>query len=200
MIPNIIIIDNTDSFTYNLVQILRETKLCKFDVRNYKDISLDEISAYNKILISPGAGVPSDYPVLKEIIIKYKAEKSIFGVCLGHQAIAEAFGLKLFNLGQVYHGLRAMVSLTKDAGDLYQGIPRQFYVGLYHSWAVSENDPDIFKITAVSSDGIIMGLSHISYDVQGLQFHPESYMTEHGKKILTNWVKNKKVASMEATL
>ena len=193
MMPNILIIDNNDSFTYNLVQIISETKFCTFDVRSCKDIGLNEITAYDKILISPGAGVPSDYPVLKEIILRFKEEKSILGVCLGHQAIAEAFGLKLFNMRHVYHGLRSLVSLTQDAGDLYKGIPKEFYVGLYHSWAVSANDPDVFKVTAVSSEGIIMGLMHNRYDVQGVQFHPESYMTENGKMILTNWVKNKRL-------
>ena len=133
MVTNILIIDNNDSFTYNLVQIISETEFCKFDVLNCKDIGLNEITMYDKILISPGAGVPSEYPVLKKIILRYKAEKSILGVCLGHQAIADAFGLKLFNMGQVYHGIRSRVLLTRDAGNLYEGIPRQFYAGLYHS-------------------------------------------------------------------
>jgi anthranilate synthase/aminodeoxychorismate synthase-like glutamine amidotransferase len=191
MDPNVLIIDNNDSFTYNLVQIIRESELCRFTVRRCKDISLDEISVYDKILISPGAGVPSDYPILRQIILRYKTGKSILGVCLGHQAIAEAFGLELFNMGQVYHGIRSKISLTKNSGYLYEGIPRQFYAGLYHSWAVSSNNPDIFKVNAKNSNGIIMGLAHIDYDIQGVQFHPESYMTEYGEIIITNWVKKK---------
>lgn len=188
MIPNVLIIDNNDSFTYNLVQVIRESGLCKFTVLLCKDIVLDEIAVYDKILISPGAGVPSDYPILRQIILRYKSEKSILGVCLGHQAIAEACGMKLFNMGQVYHGIRSKILLTKDSGYLYEGIPRQFYAGLYHSWAVSSNESDIFKVTAKSSDGIIMGLAHIGYDIQGVQFHPESYMTEYGEIIITNWI------------
>ena len=200
MLPNVLIIDNNDSFTYNLVQIIREAGLCKFTVVRYTDIVPDEINMFDKLLISPGAGVPSDYPVLDQIIKKYKTEKSILGVCLGHQVIAEAFGLRLFNMGQVYHGVRTKITLTNEAGSLFEGIPRRFHVGLYHSWAVSANDPDVFKVTAKNSNGIIMGLVHICYDIQGVQFHPESYMTEYGKLILMNWVKKKKVASPEATL
>jgi anthranilate synthase component II len=192
MIPNIIIIDNNDSFTYNLVQIIRETESCNFTIRNCKDIGLNEINAYDKILISPGPGIPSDYPILKEIIVKYKSDKSILGVCLGLQAIAEAFGLKLFNMGQVYHGVKSVVSVTDDNEYLFEGVPEKFYAGLYHSWAVTQSDPDIFKISAISSDGIIMGLSHTKYDICGIQFHPESFMTEYGKLILTNWLKKKR--------
>jgi anthranilate synthase component II len=196
---NILIIDNNDSFTYNLVQILRETEGCRTDVMSCDTADPEEMHKYDKILISPGAGVPSDYPLLNQVIHRFKAEKSILGVCLGHQAIAEAFGLKLFNMGEVFHGVRTMISLTGEAGDLYRNVPRKFYAGLYHSWAVSENDESVFKVTAYKSDGIIMGLAHQQYDVEGMQFHPESYMTEYGKLILTNWVNKKKVAHDEAT-
>jgi anthranilate synthase component II len=189
VIPNLLIIDNNDSFTYNLVQIVREKRLTRFDVRKCKDISLTDISVYEKILISPGPGVPSDFPVLKELILRYKTEKSILGICLGHQAIAETFGLKLINMEKVTHGKRVEVFLTEKAGALFTGIPRRFFAGLYHSWVVAENDLEIFDVTATSVDGMIMGLSHNRYDILGLQFHPESYMTDHGVKILTNWLK-----------
>ena len=194
ILPLLLIIDNNDSFTYNLVQIIRETGLSSYEIRGCKDIVPDEIKKFEKLLISPGAGVPSDYPVLNKLILEYGQEKSILGICLGHQAIAEAFGLKLINLTQVYHGIRMPVSHTTDAGYLFEGIPECFNVGLYHSWAIDKNDPSVFKVTAVSADGIIMGISHKEYDIQGVQFHPESFMTEYGVHLLSNWLKKKKTA------
>lgn len=197
-LPKLLIVDNNDSFTYNLGQIIMETGLVSYEVRKCKDIVLHEIQKFEKLLISPGAGVPSDYPVLKKLILEYKKEKSILGICLGHQAIAETFGLMLLNLRHVYHGIRMPVSLTADAGYLFEGIPSPFNAGLYHSWAVAKNDPTVFNVTAISQDGIIMGISHKLYDIQGVQFHPESFMTEYGVRLLSNWLK-KKVASNEAT-
>jgi anthranilate synthase component II len=194
MKPRIVIVDNNDSFTYNLVQMVDETGLAEFVVRRYKDIDLDEIAQFDKILISPGPGIPSDYPVLKELILKYGPEKSILGICLGHQAIAEASGLTLYNMEKVRHGIRSKITLTEHAGYLYDGVPRQFCIGLYHSWAVAANDGESFNVTAYSIEGIIMGLAHKKMDLLGVQFHPESFMTEYGAKMITNWIKRKRAA------
>jgi anthranilate synthase component II len=189
MPQNVLLIDNHDSFTYNLVQVMKETGLKRVDVCDYKDIGLTDISGYNKVMISPGAGIPSEYPVLKEFILRHKSTVSILGICLGHQAIAEAFGQKLSILGKVNHGKCSRITLTGDAGYIFDGIPRKFCVGLYHSWVVSDCDPSVFNITALGPGGIIMGLSHVGFDIHGVQFHPESYMTEFGKRLLHNWIK-----------
>jgi anthranilate synthase component II len=187
--PRILVIDNIDSFTFNLVQLLESAEQGSVDVISYKDIGLDLISGYDKILISPGPGVPSEYPKLKRLLLHYQNKKCFLGVCLGMQVIAEVYGLPLINLSRVYHGLRTKICLASDPGYLFEGIPPQFNAGLYHSWAVAENDPAIFRVTAISNDNIIMAMSHLIYDIQGVQFHPESYMTEYGREMLINWLK-----------
>jgi anthranilate synthase component II len=186
----LLIIDNNDSFTFNLVQLVRESGDCRFTVRRYKDTGLDEMAAFDKILISPGPGVPEEYPLLRSVILQYCTVKSILGVCLGHQAIAAAFGLPLFNLGTVMHGIRTTILLEEEPGYLFNGVPREFAAGLYHSWAVAANDPAQFRVTAMNSEGIIMGLAHREYDLQGVQFHPESFMTEYGREIVGNWLRS----------
>ncbi len=185
----LLIVDNYDSFTYNLVQIVKEHLGWEVDVLKHDMINIENVQVYNKIIFSPGSGVPDDYIILNEIIQKYSASKSILGICLGHQAIVEAFGGRIFNLEKVYHGIRQEVNILDRNDYLFDGIPEQLKVGLYHSWAVDDEKlPCCLKVTALSSDGIIMALSHKEYDVKGLQFHPESYMTSLGKQMLFNWL------------
>lgn len=184
----LLIIDNYDSFTYNLVQMIDEIPIVKYEVKKHDKISLDEVDEYEKILITPGPGLPKDYPILKKIIFGYGKTKSILGICLGHQAIAEAFGSELFKQVSVAHGVTKQIVInTEDY--LFRDLGKTITVGLYHSWAVSnKNFPKELIITASSEDGVIMALSHKLYDVRGVQFHPESIMTPMGKEILGNWL------------
>lgn len=187
----LLIIDNYDSFTYNLVQMIDEIPLVKYKVKKHDKILLDEVEEYEKILITPGAGLPKDYPILKKIILGHCKTKSILGICLGHQAIAETFGGELFKQKNVSHGITKKIIIKDYVDYLFNHLPSEMNVGLYHSWAVSENNfPEEFKVTAVSENGVIMALSHKHYDVKGVQFHPESIMTPLGKRILGNWVES----------
>jgi anthranilate synthase component II len=176
----ILVFDNYDSFTYNLVHYLEQVT----------DASLDEINKFDKILLSPGPGIPSEAGILLDVIKKYAPTKSILGVCLGQQAIAEAFGGSLSNLKEVYHGIATPVEIIKD-DVLFKGIPKKINVGRYHSWAVNKNDlPQDLEITCVDEQGAIMGLHHKKYDVRAVQFHPESVLTEYGLDMIRNWVEN----------
>jgi len=189
----LLIVDNYDSFTYNLAQIVNEHSGWQTDVVKHDVIKIESVEDYEKIIFSPGPGVPNDYRIMQQILNKYSTYKSILGICLGHQAIIEAFGGKIYNLENVYHGIKQEVSIL-DANDyLYDGLPSQIEVGLYHSWAASEKIPICLNITAMSSENIIMAISHQDYDVKGLQFHPESYMTKTGKSILFNWLNHNTV-------
>jgi anthranilate synthase component 2 len=186
----LLLVDNYDSFTYNLVQIVKEHGGFEVSVLKHDIIEIEEVAKYDKIIFSPGPGVPDDYKILKEIIKKYSEEKSILGICLGHQAIVEAYGGMIYNLEKVYHGIKQQVNILGIGDDIFAGIPSQIEAGLYHSWAVSgEKLPSCLKVTAMSSDNIIMSVSHKEYDVKGLQFHPESYMTSSGRQIIYNWLK-----------
>jgi anthranilate synthase component II len=186
----ILVLDNYDSFTYNLVHIIRELGYGMDIFRNDK-IQLEEVSAYDKILLSPGPGIPEEAGIMKEVITTYASAKSILGVCLGHQGIAEAFGAKLFNIPNVLHGVASKVRITDKDERLFKELPEQFEVCHYHSWAVvPESVPNEIKITATNPEGLVMALAHKKFDVRGVQFHPESIMTEHGKKIIENWLKN----------
>lgn len=165
----------------------------ELDMRDYKviphdKIIFDKVNWFDKILITPGPGLPEDHPILEKVIRQYAATKSILGVCLGHQAIAKVFGGNLFKQDNVSHGVTKEI-IIKDSSDyLFKDLPNETFVGLYHSWAVSKtNFPDELKITAVSEDDVIMALSHKQYDVKGVQFHPESIMTQLGKIVLRNW-------------
>jgi anthranilate synthase component 2 len=186
----ILVIDNYDSFTYNLVHYLEKlTDEPVFIFRN-DEINLDKISRYDKIVLSPGPGVPTEAGICIDLIKEYAATKSILGVCLGHQAIAEAFGATLLNLDEVYHGVSSIITVFAKDDPLYKGLPDRLEVGRYHSWIVSkENIPDCFTVTCEDEQGIIMGISHRKYDLKGVQFHPESVLTEHGLKIIENWLK-----------
>lgn len=186
----ILIIDNYDSFTHNIAHIFRELGAEVDIVRNDK-ISLEEVDKYNKILLSPGPGIPSEAGILLPLIKHYASTKSILGICLGEQAIGEVFGATLTNLDKVYHGVESTISITAD-DNLFSELGNEFQAGRYHSWVVSsENFPQELQITAVEQEsGQIMALRHKEYDVRGVQFHPESILTPKGKQILNNWLKS----------
>lgn len=186
----ILVIDNYDSFVYNLVHYLEELN-CEVTIKRNNQIELEEVNEFEKILLSPGPGIPAEAGIMNEIILKYAATKSIFGVCLGQQAIGEVFGGKLDNLNEVYHGVSSFTIRTLDDEKIYNDVPKYFEVGRYHSWVVSNDQfPEDLEITAVDENGQIMSLRHKTYDVRGVQFHPESILTPQGKKIIENWVNN----------
>ncbi len=184
----VLLIDNYDSFTHNLAQLLDESRLCKFEIVKNDAVKIDEISEFDKILISPGPGLPKNAGKLTEIIDNRYKQKPILGICLGMQAIAEYFGAELYNLKKVYHGVKTKTEIIDKEDFLFKNLPEKFEVGLYHSWAVYKDIGDELKITAMSENSIIMGISHKKYNVKGIQFHPESYMTEFGKQIIENWL------------
>jgi anthranilate synthase component 2 len=187
----IVVIDNYDSFTYNLVHYIEKLTGRRADVFRNDKISLEEVGKYDKILLSPGPGVPSEAGIILDLIRKYGSTKSILGVCLGHQAIGEAFGGSLVNLDKVYHGIASEIEVLTPDDPLYKGVPAIFKAGRYHSWVVNrENLPECFTITSVDEHGLIMGISHKQYDVKGVQYHPESVLTEHGLTLIENWLKN----------
>lgn len=179
-------IDNYDSFTYNLVHYLEDLG-CQVTVKRNDQLTLEEVDNYQKIILSPGPGIPDEAGLLKPIIEKYAATKSIFGVCLGLQAIGEVFGGKIINLNEVYHGVATHVTISQD-DILFKGLPNTFEVGRYHSWVVDTNLPDSLVATSYDKNGQIMSLRHTEYDVCGVQYHPESVLTPNGKQILENWI------------
>ena len=184
----VLVFDNYDSFTYNLVQIIEQILGKKVDVFKNDQINLKDIEKYDKIILSPGPGVPNEAGILLDLIKKYAPSKSILGVCLGQQAIAEAFGGSLMNLTEIFHGV-ATESIQVKEHLIFKNLPKKIDVGRYHSWAVNpENFPEELEITATDNDGMIMALQHKTYDVHGVQFHPESILTPHGKKILENFI------------
>jgi anthranilate synthase component II len=217
----ILVFDNYDSFTYNLVHLVEKILHQKVEVHRNDQIPLENVKAYDKIILSPGPGIPEEAGLLLPLIKEYAASKSILGVCLGHQAIGQAFGGKLVNLSTVYHGVATPIQLVKretakvkretanaignkNAGtaneesnspltthhSLFDGLPDEFEVGRYHSWVVSEEGfPKELEITARDANNYIMALQHKKYDVQGVQFHPESVLTPRGEEILRNWLK-----------
>lgn len=190
MNTNIVVIDNYDSFTYNLVHYIEKITGKRVDVFRNDQISVEEVSRYDKILLSPGPGIPVEAGIILDLIRKLGPTKSILGVCLGHQAIGEAFGGKLVNLDKVYHGIASEIEVLTPEDPLYKGIPAKFNVGRYHSWVVDKPTlPDCFTITSVDDKGLIMGISHKQYDVRGVQYHPESVLTENGLKMMENWLK-----------
>ena len=188
---HIAIIDNYDSFTYNLVQLVEQAGARVTVLRNDR-FALPDLAAYDKLLLSPGPGIPQEAGLLMPVIETYATTKPILGVCLGEQAIGEAFGAQLCNLSDVFHGVQTEISLSgPDAADdyLFDGLPCRLTVGRYHSWVVSrEGLPDTLAITAVSDEGLIMGLRHRTLDVHGIQFHPESVLTPLGERIIQNWI------------
>ncbi len=191
MEKKIIVIDNYDSFTYNLVHYIEKITDKRVDVFRNDEISVDDVGNYDKILLSPGPGLPIEAGIILDIIKKYGPSRSILGVCLGHQAIGQAFGGNLINLDKVYHGIATEIEVLTPNDPLYKGIPAKFNVGRYHSWVVEkENLPDCFTITSIDEKGLIMGISHKKFDIRGVQYHPESVLTEHGLAIVKNWLDN----------
>ncbi len=185
----ILIFDNYDSFTYNLVHLVEAITHSKVDVYRNDEIALEKVKDYDKIILSPGPGIPSEAGLLLPLIKEYAATKSILGVCLGHQAIGEAFGGKLINLTAVFHGIATDCTVSSDA-PIFKDLPPNIKVGRYHSWVISEeNFPAELEITARDENNYIMALQHKSLDVTGVQFHPESVLTPDGKMILENWLK-----------
>ena len=202
----ILVFDNYDSFTYNLVHLVKKIVKDQLDVYRNDQIPLEKVKEYDKIILSPGPGIPKEAGLLLPLIKEYAPSKSILGVCLGHQAIGEAFGGSLINLSTVYHGVSTPVKILKretadgkpasppashSTHDLFVDLPDQFEAGRYHSWIVSdEGFPQELEVTARDENGYIMALQHKSYDVQGVQFHPESVLTPDGETILRNWLRS----------
>lgn len=187
----ILVFDNYDSFTYNLVQLIERILETKVDVVKNDEISLEEIDKYDKIVLSPGPGIPEEAGILLELIKKYAPTKSILGVCLGQQAIAEAFGGSLINLSEIFHGVATSAELIKPGTKIFKNLSSGLEVGRYHSWVVNrEGFPEELEITAVDKDGMIMALQHKTYDVHGVQFHPESILTPEGETIIRNFLLN----------
>lgn len=185
----VLLIDNHDSFVYNLAQLVEETGLCKLEVVSYDDVSTKVIDEFDRFIISPGPGIPSDFPKLEEFVRDYYTKKDILGVCLGHEAIALAFGGDIYHSGKVFHGLTKRTRIMDPGNYIFRDIPDGFEAGLYHSWILNEAVfPDDLKITAVAEDGVIMALTHKSYNVVGFQYHPESIMTPYGREMVINWL------------
>lgn len=186
----IVIIDNYDSFTYNIVHLINELGYKDVTVALNDQITLEEVAQYDKIILSPGPGVPSEANIVLPVIKMYAPTKSIFGVCLGEQAIGESFGATLTNLDEVYHGVATPIDIIAE-DPIFEGLPKQIEVGRYHSWVVSRDafPSDELVITACDAEGHIMALAHKRYDVRGVQFHPESILTPMGKTIMNNWLK-----------
>ena len=191
----ILVFDNYDSFTYNLVHLVEKILHQKVDVYRNDQISLDKVDEYDKIILSPGPGLPGEAGLLLPLIRQYASSKSILGVCLGHQAIAEAFGGRLINLSTVYHGVATPVALFNDKQpELFADLPAAIEVGRYHSWIVGDDGfPEQLEVTARDENNYIMALRHKQYDVQGVQFHPESVLTPDGEKIMRNWLSSSKI-------
>lgn len=185
----ILVLDNYDSFTYNLVQMIEEITGKEIDVFRNDQISLEDVAAYDKIILSPGPGIPEESGILLDLIKTYAPTKSIFGVCLGLQAIGEAFGGKLINLSEIFHGVATEVEIIKENTEIFKNFPSKFDAGRYHSWAIDpEHFPEDLEITAVDDKGMIMALQHKTYNLQAVQFHPESILTPKGRDILENFI------------
>ena len=185
----ILVIDNYDSFVYNLVHYLEELD-CKVTVKRNDQLYLEDMADYDKILLSPGPGIPDEAGLLKQIIMEYGATKSILGVCLGMQAIGEVYGGSLLNLKEVYHGVATSIEVFVEDEYLYSGLEKELEVGRYHSWVVAKELPPQLQATSYDIKGEVMSLRHKEYDVRGVQFHPESVLTPDGKKMIKNWVEH----------
>ncbi|WP_185866769.1 anthranilate synthase component II [Blattabacterium cuenoti] len=189
MRSKILILDNYDSFTYNLVHAVKKLTKNPVKVSRNNEIKLSDIEKYSKIILSPGPGIPDEAHILKPLVKTYASSKSILGVCLGQQAIGEVFGATLLNTKEVYHGITSLIKIVDSQEILFQKIPKKIKVGRYHSWIISpHNFPRDLKITAIGDKGEIMALRHRFYDVRGVQFHPESILTPYGEEIINNWL------------
>lgn len=184
----LLVLDNYDSFTYNLVQLIEKTSDMPYEVHKNDRISLEAAGSFDKILLSPGPGIPKDAGILKALIKRYAPTKSILGVCLGLQAIGEVFGAELINLDTVYHGMATDIEIVAD-DPLFDHCPKRFIAGRYHSWAVDyKSITGDLLVTALDDEQCVMALRHKTYDVKGVQFHPESILTEYGEQIIKNWI------------
>jgi anthranilate synthase component 2 len=184
----LLVLDNYDSFTYNLVHLIEKVSDIPFEVIRNDKISLEAINSYNKILLSPGPGLPKHAGIMPELIKRYSSSKSILGVCLGLQAIGESYGATLKNLDTVFHGISTPINIIAE-DDLFKNCPTSFMVGRYHSWVINNLSlPHELKITSVDADGNIMALKHNTFDVRGVQFHPESILSEYGETLIKNWL------------
>lgn len=185
----VLVLDNYDSFTYNLVHYIREHPDCSVEVYRNDKISLEQVAGYDRIVLSPGPGLPDEAGILKDIVRRYASTKKILGVCLGMQAIGEVFGGRLVNLQQVYHGVATPIYRSEKDDPVFEGIPDEFTAGRYHSWVIDEVDfPAALTITSRDEQGHIMSIRHREYPVFGLQFHPESILTPHGKEMIFNFL------------
>jgi anthranilate synthase component II len=190
--PKILVVDNYDSFTYNLIQIIREHGGCDYDVMKNDKIDIFTAGNYDGFIFSPGPGIPADAPVMEELLKTY-TNKSFLGICLGHQAIAETFGMRLVKLDSVRHGLKTKIRLTEPIDYIFDGMTSEFNAGLYHSWGVCpdhgipERDSQM-RVTALNHEGIVMAVAHVRYNIRGVQFHPESFMSENGSLVVRNWI------------
>ncbi len=183
-----VLIDNYDSFTFNLVHYLEELN-CEVVVLRNDEFEIEELQSFDAILLSPGPGIPSESGLLLEVIKTYASTKKILGICLGHQAIGEVFGATLLNLDTVFHGVSTKINITDTTETLFSNLPQQIEVGRYHSWAINPtNLPEVLEVTSVSENGEIMSIRHKNFNVKGVQFHPESILTPSGKTILANWI------------
>ena len=183
----VLVIDNYDSFTYNLVHYLEDLN-CEVTVYRNDKLTLEDVKPFHKIVLSPGPGIPDEAGLLKAIIKEYASTKSILGVCLGQQAIGEVFGGTIINLDEVYHGVATKVTISVDDEILFKGLDKEIEVGRYHSWVVDANLPDGLEATSFDKNGQVMSLRHKEFDVKGVQFHPESVLTPNGKQMLENWL------------
>jgi anthranilate synthase component II len=184
----VLVIDNYDSFTFNLVHYLEELD-CEVIVLRNDEFELDEISEYNTIILSPGAGIPSKSGLMNKVISTYASSKKILGICLGQQAIGEVFGGSLLNLNKVYHGVATTIKVIVDDEILFKNLPKQLNVGRYHSWTINPTDfPNDLEVTSIDENDEIMSIRHKIFNVKGVQFHPESILTPYGKTILSNWI------------
>jgi anthranilate synthase/aminodeoxychorismate synthase-like glutamine amidotransferase len=185
----ILLLDNHDSFTYNLAELLRNHGKVTFNIIQPEDLIFEEVKYFDKLLFSPGPGVPDEHPVMFQLLESFHRTKPILGICLGHQAIGAFFGAGIENLDRVIHGQQRKLTLIDPDHYLFQGIENNTEVGLYHSWVVGkEKFPEILKIIALSKDGLIMAIAHKTYDICGLQFHPESIISINGQKMIDNWI------------
>ena len=183
----VLVVDNYDSFVYNIVHLLYEIGVAEIDVVKNDHLDFSYINQYDKIVLSPGPGIPKNAGMMPQLLSEFASTKSIIGICLGHQAIAEHFGTDLINLSEPLHGVASEIEIVKE-DYLFENLPKNFKIGHYHSWVVSERISDDLEVLAKDELGNIMAIKHKKYDVRGLQFHPESILTENGKTILTNWI------------
>jgi anthranilate synthase component 2 len=185
----VLLINNHDSFVFNLAQLVEETGLCQLEVVSYDEVDARAVRPFDKFILSPGPGIPSDFPKLEQLVKIYYREKDILGVCLGHEAIALAFGGEIHHSGRVFHGFTKRSHITAPAHHIFRQVPDGFEAGLYHSWILKdETFPAELKVTARAEDGVIMALCHPQYNLVGFQYHPESIMTPHGRTMVTNWL------------